>query len=60
MAGASVGNSKINYDAPEYRLFFESLIYLLQLENKTFKNLTKDQYFDMYANMIALLRTLED
>jgi len=60
MAGASVGNAKINYNTPEYRLFFESLIYLLKLENKTFKSLTKDQYFDMNGNMLALLRTLED
>jgi len=43
MAGASMGNARINYDTPEYRLFLESLTYLLRLENKTFKSLTKNQ-----------------
>ena len=42
MAGASVGNAKVNYNATEYQLFFESLLFLLQLENKAFLGLTKD------------------
>ena len=42
MAGASVGNAKVNYNATEYQLFFESLLFLLQLENKAFQSLTKD------------------
>jgi len=36
MAGASVGNAKVKYNTTEYQLFFESLLFLLQLENKAF------------------------
>jgi len=43
MAGAGAGNARVNYDTPEYRLFLESLTYLLRLENRTFKSLTKNQ-----------------
>lgn len=36
MAGASSGNAKINYNATDFELFFESLLFLLALENKAF------------------------
>jgi len=51
MAGASAGNAKVNYDTANYRLFYESLIYLQKLENKIFKRLTKDEVLDLNGNI---------
>ena len=59
MAGVSKICSKQNYDTQDFRIFYSSLLVLMQFENSLFQTLTKQNFSDLQSNMIENIKMLD-
>lgn len=51
--------SRENYDTDDYKLFFDSLLYIVQYEEKIYSNLTETQRDDLPKLILDAVKEFE-